>query len=764
VTIEQLCSTTVLSDSLPSLEVALRDLGFAVKSLQLYPPTSPVVKGAIERSYRSFAPLLGSGYLRLEITPGFIRVDDHDVGANTPVVAHLAHRIHGRGIAKLHFDGRLEAASLQALAEIVATGRKAIDELGGIEEMFANAQPRGVLAEFLELDRLFADEEESEEEQDVWEAILEGYRLAGNDDEDIDWKALKQSIDRLQDFIGWLAANLDAIADRTGYENIDVLRFVLDRLGSISSSLTSDHVSLLVLAVRQAFDQFDPDVLVELLADPVEIEVEGGDEDGVAELSISEFLSGTSAEVAERKTIDIGTYIAGGLEPEQAEKLILHTLRTRQPSTPRLYGLFERLTHDRPERGEMARHVEESLNEEVAQGAERSQFLANWPRLFDVLSGEAPQRFLSAEYETGLQQLLCPSDLDGAWPIEDIKPRLSEMAAPFIRLRKSLMVARLLNYEIDDASYQRLALELEKSLAGLLREEQFRTLNKLLKELLEVSQDSDRPSERREIAGGIVERFYAVETVKALVEASLGRPRGEVETIVGIIRARGAQAIPLLLDTLADEQRRRVRQRLLRILTDMGDEVGEIVIERFEDERWFVLRNLAMILGEVGDPSMVEHMSPMFEHGDPRVRQEAIASTIQLGGPRAAGLLVDALEDDDATAYLMAIHGLGFHADPDSLPRFRKLLGAPNFRGQSTTLIQVVAIALGRLGDKQSLPVLRRLSRRPWFYRTRREPARDAAAWALEALAGKPKRKAPEPGAFVDLHPGGGSRRRLMRD
>ena len=755
-------SRTTPIDSLPSLEVAFRDLGFAVKSLQLYPPTSPVVKGAIERSYRSFAPLLGSGHLRLHINPGFIRVNEHTVGVGIAVVEQLARRMHTRGIAKLHFDERLEPDSLQALSEIVAYEPKAIDELGGIAKVFASFRLPGVLAEFLDLDRLFADSEVSREEN-VWDAILEGYRLDTEDNEDIDWKALATSIDQQRDFIGWLATNLDAVADRTGYESIDVLRFVLDRLGSISQSLTSDHVSLLALAVRLAFDQFDPDVLVELLADPVEIAVEGEDEDGVGELNVGESLSGAPVNAPQRRTIDIGTYIASGLDPEQAEKLILHALRTRQPSTPRLYGLFERLTHGRPEREEMARHVEESFSEDAAQGDEHSEFLANWPRLFDVLNGEAPQRFLSHEYEAGLQELLSPIDLDNAWPIERIKPRLSEMAPSFITLRKSLMVARLLNHEIDDASYQRLALELERCLANLLVGNQFRTLNKLLKELLEASQDTERRAARREIAAGIVERFYTAETVQMLIELSLGRPRDEVEIIIEIIRARGAQVIPLLLDALADEQTRRTRRRLLRILTDMGDEVGEIVVERLDDDRWFVLRNLAMILGEIGNPSMVEHLSLIFDHTDARVRQEAIASTIQLGGAQAAPTLVRALEDDDPTAYLMAIHGLGHHGDADCLPALRKLLGAPNFRGQSANLIEVAAIAVGRLGDEQSRTALKRLSRRPWFYRSRREPARAAAAWALDLLADKPRRERPEPGVFVDLRPGTSSRRRRMR-
>ena len=432
VTTEKARSSTALADSLPRLEVALRDLGFAVKSLQLYPPTSPVVKDAVERSFRSFAPLLGRGNLGLEITPRFIRVDGHDIGVGAPVVEQLTNRMHGRGIGKIHLDGRLERASLQALAEIVATEQHAIDELGGIEKLFERVQPLGVQAEFLDLDRLFAPGEEAREEANVWEAILNDYNSANLEDAGVNWEELAQSVDRLGDFVGWLASNLDAVSERTGYENINVLRFVLDRLGSISSALTSDHVSLLVLAVRQAFDQFDPDVLVDLLADPMKIDAGDEDEGRGAGLSIDDFISGTSTEPTERKTIDISTYIASALEPEQAEKPILHTLRSGQPSTPRLYGLFERLTRDRPERDEMAQHIEEALGNEAKRGADQSRLIDNWPRLYDVLNGEAPQRFLSSEYETGLQQLLAPADMDSAWPIERIRPRLSEMAPSFI--------------------------------------------------------------------------------------------------------------------------------------------------------------------------------------------------------------------------------------------------------------------------------------------------------------------------------------------
>jgi HEAT repeat protein len=738
--------------------VALSDLGFAVKSLQLYPPTSPVVNDAIERSYRSLAPLLDGGYIRLDVTPAFIRLGDHSVGARTPIVEQLARRLHGSGIARLHIDRHLEPGSLQKLSEIIATEPRAIDERGGIAQMFEEYRPRGILVEFLELDRLFGEAQEDEEE-DIWEAILKGYRLAVADDEAVDWEALASSLDRLQEFVGWLAGNIDAIADRTGYENIDVLRFVIDRLGSISSALTSDHVDLLVLAVRQAFNQFDPNLLVELLADPLELEVDGDSGSEGAAPGVSEFPSGLRSSSGERKTIDVGSYIARGLDPDQAESLILHTLRTQQLSTPRLYGLFDRLTRDRPEREEMAHNIQSVLAEEVARGERQSEFLSNWPRLLEVLNGESPRRFLSAEYEVGLQYLLAPADLDKAWPIDRIRPRLSEMSKSFIALRKSLMVARLLDHDIDSASYRRLALELERSLQALLLENQFRTLQKLLKDLLSASKDEDRPAERRDIAAGVVERFYTRETIRALVAASLGHSRQNAVHITEIIRARGTEVIPLLLDALADEQTQSVRQRLLRILPQMGDEVGELVVKRFDDDRWFVLRNLAMILGEVGSADMVEHLAPMVGHADPRVRREAIVAAIRLGGERVGPLLTDALDDDDPTALLTAAHGLGYHPHAPGTARLREFLESPNPRGQNTTLIQVAAVALGRLADTRSRAKLEQLARRPWLFAARRRPARDAAEWALVALDGKPGGKVPLPPVFAEVRPAPGPRR-----
>lgn len=742
---------------LRGLALALRDLGFAVKSLQLYPSSSPIVHNAIERSYRSLAPLLGDGYPRLDISPNGFTVDDHKVGEDMPVIEQLARRMHGVGFARLYFDRRLQAASLKEVAEVVAMNNKTLQERGGIQEVYVQAPDKGVLAEFLDLERLF-DVGDDDEELDIWEAMLRGYKEAEGAADDLDWAALSSSVESLAGFLSWLASNLDALAEQSGYEPVDIVRFAVERLGSAAPDLTAERVDSMVHAIRDVFEEFDTDTMIELLADPLEIELPA--EEGDGDLRVSDPHDPQAGAPTPRpETIDVRAQLAGDLHVEQVVELVLHALKTREPSTPRIYGLFRRLTIDQGKRGEVVRHVHEEVESEADRG--QADFLSNWPRLFDVLNGEAPQRFLTAEYEAGLQKLLAPGGLEDAWPAERVAPRLSEMAPTFIGSRRVRLLARLLG-ESEDPDHDRLARELGTSVQEVLEAEDFMTLASVFQELGQLVRRTDDDA-RCAAATRVMDAFFDAKNVRELVYGTIGRDKAEVSRVAAMIRARGAPVVPILLDLLANAKTRRARQRILGLLARMGDAVGEVLVDRFDDDRWFVLRNLAMIVGEVGDPAMVEHLGPMFEHEDARVRREALAATVRLGGDSALAPLRRGLEEPDVAVRCVAVHGLGYHGDADAAAQLRKILKSWNLLGRKTPVVQAAAIALGRLGDEHSRADLQRLARRPWLFRERREPARAAAAWALEALDGEPRRRTPEPPALADIRPGKRSRRAPVR-
>ena len=117
-------------------------------------------------------------------------------------------------------------------------------------------------------------------------------------------------------------------------------------------------------------------------------------------------------------------------------------------------------------------------------------------------------------------------------------------------------------------------------------------------------------------------------------------------------RLRLAAADPLL-DALEVSPLRAVRRKLLELLTQLGPEIVTVIEARLPDERWFVVRNMLMLLADLGAQN-AEHGSSHARHADPRVRREAIR--ILLGIPSTRERAVCAgLDDSDERVVRVAL-------------------------------------------------------------------------------------------------------------
>jgi hypothetical protein len=109
-------------------------------------------------------------------------------------------------------------------------------------------------------------------------------------------------------------------------------------------------------------------------------------------------------------------------------------------------------------------------------------------------------------------------------------------------------------------------------------------------------------------------------------------------------RLKLAAADPLL-DALEASPSRAIRRKLLDLITQLGPEAATVIVARLPDERWFVVRNMLMLLADLGDQS-VELGTTYARHPDARVRREAIR--ILLGTPATRERAICAgLEDTD---------------------------------------------------------------------------------------------------------------------
>ena len=208
-----------------------------------------------------------------------------------------------------------------------------------------------------------------------------------------------------------------------------------------------------------------------------------------------------------------------------------------------------------------------------------------------------------------------------------------------------------------------------------------------------------------------------------------------------------------LLDTLATSEHRGTRRKLLDRLSRVERDIGSLITTRLYDDRWFVQRNMLVLLERSGAAPPGFSAATWAEHLDARVRHQAIRLQLSLPHERDHALRA-ALEDHDprlvhvglaalqrscpaelaplvcsmaenpeieSDLRLLAIHALArcrAREAVDSLLRMadggKTLLGRPKLPPSTPVLVEVVrALASGWTADPGAASVLALARRSP---------------------------------------------------
>jgi hypothetical protein len=117
-------------------------------------------------------------------------------------------------------------------------------------------------------------------------------------------------------------------------------------------------------------------------------------------------------------------------------------------------------------------------------------------------------------------------------------------------------------------------------------------------------------------------------------------------------RLRLAAADPLL-DALEASPSRAVRRKLLDLIVQLGPEALTVIEARLPDERWFVVRNMLMLIADLGGQN-VEHGTAYARHADARVRREAIRILVGIPSTRERAIC-SGLDDSDERVFRVAL-------------------------------------------------------------------------------------------------------------
>lgn len=148
---------------------------------------------------------------------------------------------------------------------------------------------------------------------------------------------------------------------------------------------------------------------------------------------------------------------------------------------------------------------------------------------------------------------------------------------------------------------------------------------------------------------------------------------------------------------------RGVRMLMIRLLSRIGDDVIDVLRPILEphcgeqdgnagrdidQETWFVLRNLVLVLGNINSPASLELLKPLCLNADERLIPAVLEAFENAGGKPAAEAVIDLLDHPNSDIQRKALVVLGRVGSTDQWERVRDFfVRQPTERSQALTLL-----------------------------------------------------------------------------
>lgn len=202
------------------------------------------------------------------------------------------------------------------------------------------------------------------------------------------------------------------------------------------------------------------------------------------------------------------------------------------------------------------------------------------------------------------------------------------------------------------------------------------------------------------------------------------------------------QALPGLVAALGLLERRAARDMFCGFLVERGAKDVDAVAAGLSDARWYVARNVAIVLGRIGGARACEHLAKALRHADERVRREAVAALARVDSEESRGQLRKALRDGSSELRLRALNALSGRRDAESGEAAARRVREADFPRLGAEERQDWLRALVRIKGDAALPLLRPLIERWGLWGARRR-------LRLEAVAALAEGSGPETAAYL---------------
>ncbi|HKW41736.1 MAG TPA: HEAT repeat domain-containing protein, partial [Gemmatimonadales bacterium] len=217
--------------------------------------------------------------------------------------------------------------------------------------------------------------------------------------------------------------------------------------------------------------------------------------------------------------------------------------------------------------------------------------------------------------------------------------------------------------------------------------------------IIRVEQHVPESSGQRRQYSIALRRMYTKPVLEALARL-LNTPKHRVAAVLGLQRG-GAAAVEVLIDLLVAAPTVSERRAVFDALRQMTEGTEQLV-HMLDHPEWFVVRNVAELLGELGMDEAIPALGKRLDHSDERVRKAVALALAKIGSRGAAEPLRRALRDRSTEVRMQVAVGIG--------GRKSSALAMPLVvameEEKDETVVRELILALGRIGSAEAVQAL----------------------------------------------------------
>jgi hypothetical protein len=257
---------------------------------------------------------------------------------------------------------------------------------------------------------------------------------------------------------------------------------------------------------------------------------------------------------------------------------------------------------------------------------------------------------------------------------EDIVGFRSEVAAEddsSMLEKSSTICLEILETTTNEGVFRRTARFLGEICDWLVSVQEFMPVCSIISDLRAIEQESRGRGQASDAINEVIRGRGEPEKIREIESYIEDLSDAKMEELFCYLGQMDPVATEPMCHLLAEAQTRRVRYMLARAISIVAKKSVEKLEPFLRDERWYVVRNITMILGMIGGDDTISCLKEAAKHCEPRVRREAARALGRVRKPEVLPALRGLIYDENKMIRLAAISAVGLVGD-DAASAFMK--------------------------------------------------------------------------------------------